>query len=519
MTIQEEIPSTLKDLKDVIASQNLSEQLQQRAKGLLQRIERPFRLGVFGLPGSGKSAIMNLLLGKEVLPEHFRLPTIQLVHGDKAEAVCTLGDRTQLTVEGEDMREVSMLSPAFVEARLPLPALTKLSMMEVVAGDSQEEQQRAIQWASKKIDIALWCTSGQFGEAEQDLWDLVPEKLDDHSFLVVTKTDAHSSQAELRQRLSEAEANGQDFFRKVLPVGTKTAIAARNSDGTVDKETMKSSGAVALISSILRDVEAGRQHGIDQADVFLRQIDFTPSAEVAGNTKKATLGSKQTQTAAPQNEVLAAVERALEEEPSSDTSGKDEQEPETDAHAEEKQQNDAQQVNTTDALVESAEAEEPKTGTEVASEATSETGAEPNDQPERDIEENTEPESLKETDANKVPEVVQVESLQPASWDLIKQVVDQLGAEGGVLLEKQIAGELDDGAIIETCVDTVSWVAEYLTSNGDQSDHHYQKCCDIAMDAADVIQLIQLEPGDSVASDALTLMVQVKQEMQTSLAA
>ncbi|MEO1407429.1 MAG: hypothetical protein AAFV54_13200, partial [Pseudomonadota bacterium] len=371
----------------------------------------------------------------------------------------------------------------------------------------------------KKIDIALWCTSGQFGEAEQDLWDLVPEKLDDHSFLVVTKTDAHSSQSELRQRLSEAEANGQDFFRKVLPVGTKTAIAARNPDGTVDKETMKSSGAVALISSILRDVEAGRQHGIDQADVFLRQIDLTPSAEVAGNTKKATLESKQTPTAAPQNEVLAAVERALEEEPSSDTSGKVEQEPETDANAEEQKQNDAQQVNTTDALVESAEAEEPKTGTEVASDATSETGAEPNDQPERDIEENTEPESSTETDANNEPEVVQVESLQPASWDLIKQVVDQLGAEGGVLLEKQIAGELDDGAIIETCVDTVSWVAEYLTSNGDQGDHHYQKCCDIAMDAADVIQLIQLEPGDSVASDALTLMVQVKQEMQTSLAA
>ena len=38
------------------------------------------------------------------------------------------------------------------------------------------------------------------------------------------------------------------------------------------------------------------------------------------------------------------------------------------------------------------------------------------------------------------------------------------------------------------------------------------------MDAAELAQLIQLEKGDSVASDMLSLMVQLKQDMRMSLA-
>ena len=42
---------------------------------------------------------------------------------------------------------------------------------------------------------------------------------------------------------------------------------------------------------------------------------------------------------------------------------------------------------------------------------------------------------------------------------------------------------------------------------------------DAALDAAELAQLIQLEKGDGVASDLLCLMVQLKQDMATTLAA
>lgn len=431
-----------KDLIAAVKSGQLAEGPAQHAQEILERIQKPLRLSVLGLPGSGKSMLMNLLLGAPVFPEDLSLPTISVTYADEPSARCTLADGEVQTVSTADLAEIAELRPAFVELAMPLPALRKLSMMEVVAGDDPVGQQRAVRWAAKRTDIVLWCTQG-CTTTEEQLWSLLPGNVLDHSFLILTKADALGAVGRLDGLVKNANDVGTDFFRQVLPLATTVALDARKADGKVDKAAMKSSGGMALISAILREVEAGQRAAEDAAEVFLSQIGFD-----------ATKIEKP--ESAPVPDEVAQIEAAKDE---------------------------IEAVTPTPAPDEVAVEDDP----------------EPVAQPEEPA----------KVDAG----------LSPDAREICMQAVAQLNAEGDALAAQLQDGEIDDDAVIEVAVDTVTWLAEYLNDADVAEEPAMARTSATANDAADLIQLIQLEKGDSVALDALSLMIQIKQEIQAELAA
>lgn len=407
-----------RDLRSAITEGGLSAPLKARAQAILDQIERPVRLALFGLPGSGKSQIVNFLAGADVLPKDLPLPTLQLSYGDEAVADCTLPDGTVETVPMAEMERVSTLKPVFIDAKMPLPALKKISLLEVRAGASPSEQKRAMVWAAKRSDVALWCTKGPFGRDEQALWAQMPANLQDHAFLIMTHADKPSVEEAYPGRIEQTAHTMRDHFRKVLPMGTQAAISARNKDGTVNKDILRSSGGMGLISTILRMVESGQQGARDQADVFLRQIEFTPKADT---TPRGTTPEEPPHVEAPAATLV-----------------------------------EAETQNAT---------------------------------------------------------------LGPASREACQQAVAQLTAEGTMIAEALDSAALKDAEVVEICVDTAVWLADFLAESGEASDKAMSKLRDTAVDAADLVQLIQLETSETVASDSVSIMVQVKQEMQQMLAA
>ena len=73
----------------------------EAAERLIERLERPARIALLGLPGSGKSSILNLLVGAIVVPETLRLPTIVVQYGENewSSAMTLPGNKTS-TVGG-----------------------------------------------------------------------------------------------------------------------------------------------------------------------------------------------------------------------------------------------------------------------------------------------------------------------------------------------------------------------------------------------------------------------------------
>lgn len=410
--------SALDDLKQAIASGALSAKLQQQAQALAAQIEKPVRMSVLGLPGSGKSQLINLLAGSAVLPPGIKLPAVQLTYGDTPQADCTLADGTIETIESGDLTEAAKRSPVFVDARYPLPSLRKLSFLEVAAGPSHEEQKRAMMWAAKRTDMAVWCTEEGFGEQEEDLLYLMPDRVQDNAFLVMTKADLLEAKGTLPQVLTTLRSNSRDFFDKVYALDSKTALAARKADGSVDRDAMRDSGAIALISAIKRVVDGGQRAMLDQAELFLRQVEGKPRKPAAPKPAQAQAAPKR---------------------------------------------------------------EEPKAAA-----------------------------------ANKADAPT---SLLPASRDACKVAVSQLKAEGAFMIEALAEDNLPPETILDTCADTVVWLSEYLADSGEKNDPIMDKARSAAVDGADLIQLVKLETGANVSTDALSILIQLKQEIQGALAA
>lgn len=437
------------ELIEAIRSDSLSASLRPQAERLLSRITDPVRLTVLGLPGSGKSTLANLLLGRSVLPPNSGLPTVQITLGDTEKSTLTLPNGSKQVFDHCDHEKIAELKPILLEMEMPLPALGRISVMEVVASGSASEQRRALIWASKQTDIALWCTQ-EFDEMEQDLWSGMPEHLKDHAFLLITKADILALQGLLRGTQMRLDASGAEEFKEILSIETKDAVNARAADGSIDRQKMTETGGRALVAAILRDVEQGKQVAFDQADILLRQhnqfmVPPMPSkkAEAAEPKEAAVVPTKE--DIPPQVEKVAPVEEAQDEKV--------------------------------------APVEEAAT-------------------------------------ALAKPEPLKIEQLFSQNRAAYEHAVTFL-ADSGRAMTKEIAKQ-DSSAneqVMKKSSEAVIWLDNYLQENGDAADPLLTKMQDVTADASDLVQLLELEDSSRAPMDAISLMVQLKRDLESKLCA
>ncbi len=240
----------------------------EAAERLIERLERPARIALLGLPGSGKSSILNLLVGSSVVPETLRLPTIIVQHGQTARMICTLTDGSTKILPGSDLAEVLTLAPALVTLEMDLAALKVISLLEVSAGPIEAEQKRAVSWASKRADIVIWCTTSYLPK-EQVVWESLPDAVKDNSFMFLTKVDLLGSRQSASAMHDRVELRAGEEFRQILSISARQARAAMPSGGPVNREQFRDSGAGAVIAAIKTRVQSGRRADMDTAELLL----------------------------------------------------------------------------------------------------------------------------------------------------------------------------------------------------------------------------------------------------------
>ena len=60
--------TVIERLEGALEAETLPKAAQDYARHLLRRLSQPVRVSVLGLPGSGKSQLVNMFLGEKVLP-------------------------------------------------------------------------------------------------------------------------------------------------------------------------------------------------------------------------------------------------------------------------------------------------------------------------------------------------------------------------------------------------------------------------------------------------------------------
>ncbi|MEL6466563.1 MAG: hypothetical protein AAFQ58_16475 [Pseudomonadota bacterium] len=255
-------------LAAALAGGYLPTDLQGRAEQLQSRMEARFRISLLGMPRVGKTSVLNLLAGASIVPERCDLGTLQVVHGSIEQTTLTLPDGETATLDGFPTAEtVAGLYPVLTRIEAPLPALRRISLLELGQTPDHKGQRLAVKWAIKQTDIMIWCTE-TFGAVERTLWELMPNRVRDHSILLRTRSDELGRKQENTATALRAQV-GHDFAH-VLAVSAQQACEA-SLGGVVDRDKMRASGGTKLISTILREIESGKQHAVDQADILLKK--------------------------------------------------------------------------------------------------------------------------------------------------------------------------------------------------------------------------------------------------------
>ncbi|UWQ81806.1 hypothetical protein K3725_21970 (plasmid) [Leisingera sp. S132] len=273
---QAETAAAAASLRHALAEGRIPARLQAGTGTLLERLEKPVAVTLFGLSGSGKSSVANLLLGSQVIPAGVALPTLQISGGGTAACAGVLADGSRFSLPGFDTGALAARGAVFAEAQLPLPALNQISLLEISAPDAAALE-RAVPWAAGRTGIALWCTQ-DFTPAEQAAWARAPEQMKDGAFLLVTKADALAAQDRLAPAMAAVQDAASEHFNGILPLAALEAQAARAPDGTVDRDRLRRSGGQALISAIMHEVKLRRQAALDQAGVLLAKYAPAPAA-------------------------------------------------------------------------------------------------------------------------------------------------------------------------------------------------------------------------------------------------
>lgn len=280
-------------LEQALSQDGLPQEYFDWGNQLLRRLDKPVQVMVIGHPGSGKSAVIDMMLGQMVISRHGGSPIIEVCYGPEENVEFETRDGSTSRHQGTLAQTVPPSDTVRVRQELPDTRLLNHSFIEVSLTGSAEQNHNIVQRAARHADVILWC-SETFTPAEQHLWTKVPDEKKDHSFLVLTMADRQIMRGTLTNLLAGLEGFAAEEFLGVYPLAAVQAITAQTAGQAVNTALWQSSGGRQLARDVLNQVELGRASDVDQAEMLVRQ--FAPKiadqqwqqAEAAPQTNTST---------------------------------------------------------------------------------------------------------------------------------------------------------------------------------------------------------------------------------------
>lgn len=239
-------------------SQPLPPKAVTRGNALLDRLNASVRIGLFGLPGAGKRAVLNALAGEAVIAPGLDLPTLELVHGAPARTHMMLPDGSSLSAAGYPGPDIKEVAPVYLQIQTPSAQISGCNVLLVATDATPDDMTAALAWAATRVDLSVWCTRA-WTSLEQQIWESAPDALRNHAVLILT---------------GDGNARTPDF-EKVL---------GRKDGATVEARITQ------LAFHIKGIIEEATAQDLMAADAFLQKFAPNPTAN---STDERALGEPQ----------------------------------------------------------------------------------------------------------------------------------------------------------------------------------------------------------------------------------
>ena len=271
MDTAEYINPVIERLGRVLDDGNLPPPYDRWGARLLAHLTKPVQIVVTGLEETGKSALIEMMVGRSVIGRELNIPLIEIAYGEIEQALIERPDGSVTVAAGCLKDHVCPEDAIRVRQELPDPRLMQQSYIEVSLHGTMPEKHAALNSAIERTDLMVWC-SQKFTEEEQALWATVPDHIKDHSVFALTMADHQLMRGVLTENIARLEPIVAEEFLGLFPVATLQGVAAQTCADAINEDLWSSSGGKHLMELINRQVRQGRKADIDQARIFMDRL-------------------------------------------------------------------------------------------------------------------------------------------------------------------------------------------------------------------------------------------------------
>ena len=221
--------------------------------------DRQPRIAMMGEFSAGKTTLINLLLGEELLPTRVTatlLPPVWMTYGPRAAAYVDVHGG-QHEIAFEDIDTLPLDEVRYIKLFLDAEILREFDFIDTPGISDPNTPDRFRAEMVEYVDAVIWCTHATqaWRESERSLWVTIPEKQQTNSILLATRSDklAERDRARVHARLKREAGSS---FRDIIMFSA--VDAARACEMEHGEDLFANSGGEALINTlraIARDIK------------------------------------------------------------------------------------------------------------------------------------------------------------------------------------------------------------------------------------------------------------------------
>ncbi|NPD14381.1 hypothetical protein HOY34_04100 [Xinfangfangia sp. D13-10-4-6] len=219
-------------------------------------------IALMGEFSAGKSTLMNLLIGQNILPTQVtatRMPPVWLRYGE-GEPYLVDHAGNHHPVDLSDQASIPLANTSYIRLFCKAEILQHCDLIDTPGISDPnikvENWIRTIRYAN----AVMWCThAGQaWRESERGAWEALPKRLRQTSILLVTRKDKITSELDRRKIERRLERETQSLFNARMFISLTNAIKARQSGDTGGWADSGAQDFSEMLSKIVEGVSVQR---------------------------------------------------------------------------------------------------------------------------------------------------------------------------------------------------------------------------------------------------------------------
>ena len=201
---------------------------------------------------AGKSTLLNVLLGRDILPTRATataMPAVWTTHGATRRATGLSYDGVQIDLDPDSLDHGGGDGLLAIRLEDPAEILQHLDILDTPGISDARLQMGLIPFLASHVDFAVWCSpvTQLWRQSERAMWRSLPATLRSRSILAVTGID-RVLPGDLVRAMDRARKETSRLFGSHLPVASPVAVAAREAGL---EEQWFESGAAAIVDAIV----------------------------------------------------------------------------------------------------------------------------------------------------------------------------------------------------------------------------------------------------------------------------